>query len=116
MIALQQIDLHGLEVEMKKALFYCLLLVLLLFVSCNQNVETTKPQEPQHTHSFKVAEDGHLWCSGCEKAVYDDYIAYMNQGEVESYGLLYGSNASDSGLLVNGMEVTYTPPPRRQYK
>ena len=112
MIALQQIDLHGLEVEMKKALFYCLLLVLLLFVSCNQNVET-KPQEPQHTHSFKVAEDGHLWCSGCEKTVYDDYIAYMNQGEVESYSLLYGSNASDSGLLVNGMEVTYktSPPP-----
>ena len=31
----------------------------------------------------------------------------MNQGEVESYSLLYGSNASDSGLLVNGMEVTY---------
>lgn len=114
MIALQQIDLHGLEVEMKKALFYCLLLVLLLFVSCNQNVET-KPQEPQQTHSFKVAEDGHLWCSGCEKTVYDDYIAYMNQGEVESYSLLYGSSASDSGLLVNGMEVTYkTSPPRRR--
>lgn len=80
------------------------LFLLSLLISCDSKIQE-KPTE--HYHSFSVAENGYLVCSGCNTTISDEYIAEIENGEIKSYKLLSNSDSS-SYLNINADTISYT--------